>query len=40
MLLSEDYLMFVKCFEDENPYIRIMAKDYHWSHVAPLKLRI
>lgn len=36
MLLSEDYLMFVKCFEDEHPFIHIMAMDYHWSHVALL----
>lgn len=34
MLLSEGYLMFIKCFEDENPYTRIMAMDYHWSHVS------
>lgn len=34
MLLSEGYLMFIKCFEDENPYTCIMAMDYHWSHVS------
>lgn len=40
MLLSEDYLPFVKCFEDENPYMSIMATDYHWSHVASVRNRV
>lgn len=36
MLISEDFLMLAKCFEDEHPFACIMAMDYHWSHVALL----
>lgn len=36
MLLSEDFSTFAKCFEDEHPFVCIMAMDYHWSHVALL----
>lgn len=34
MLLSEDWVIFVKGFQDENLYVHFMAMDFHWSHVA------